>query len=105
LFNISASFDYSVKIWDASTGKCVQDLTGQHSQAATAVEFSPDGKFVCSGGQDGKVVVWSVKDGSMVEYFRGTGAVTSLGWCGDGSKIAASFTKNAVCVFDFNNNK
>ena len=35
-----------------------RDLVGQHDRGVNAVEFSDDGSFFVSGGDDGRVVLW-----------------------------------------------
>jgi WD40 repeat protein len=43
----SASYDKTVRLWDAATGEVRQTLEG-HSASVIAVAFSPDGKTVAS---------------------------------------------------------
>jgi hypothetical protein len=43
-------------------GSCrlLQELTGVHIGAVWAMKFSKDGRFLCTGGQDARVIIWSV---------------------------------------------
>src|SRR5687768_5672773 len=43
----SASKDHTVKLWDAQTGRLLQNLTG-HQAPVLAVAFSPNGQNVIS---------------------------------------------------------
>jgi WD40 repeat protein len=56
----SASFDSTVRLWEAERGQCVHTLT-KHQEPVYSVAFSPDGKFLASGSFDKCVHIWDVK--------------------------------------------
>ncbi|WKT54203.1 hypothetical protein QSH57_004787 [Fusarium oxysporum f. sp. vasinfectum] len=58
----SASWDTTVKLWDAATGRCKKTLEG-HGDRVNSVAFSPDGKQVASASMDMKVKLWNVETG------------------------------------------
>ena len=47
----SGSSDKTVKLWDVTSGECLQTLEG-HSDIVHSVSFSPDGTKVASGSDD-----------------------------------------------------
>jgi katanin p80 WD40 repeat-containing subunit B1 len=53
-FFASGSLDTCLKIWDVRRRGCVQTFRG-HSRGVSKVAFSPDGRWVVSGGHDGAV--------------------------------------------------
>ena len=57
----SASFDYSVVVWDLNPIKEKITLIG-HDAAVNAVRFSPANDFLVSGGDDNNVLLWSLND-------------------------------------------
>ena len=45
------SEEQTVRLWDASTGECIDNLTG-HTTGLLCVAFSADGKWLASGGEE-----------------------------------------------------
>jgi transducin (beta)-like 1 len=48
----SASFDTTSRLWDADTGACLKVFTN-HTKPIYAISFSPDGRWLATGGGDG----------------------------------------------------
>lgn len=59
LYLATASFDCTVKLWDPSTGLCLNTLQ-KHKKPVYSICFSPDGKYIASGSFDHYINVWSV---------------------------------------------
>jgi WD40 repeat protein len=60
----AAGPDKTVRLRDAVTGEEVLALTGHHLPV-TAIAFSPDGRWLASGEEGGRILLWgaSVADG------------------------------------------
>lgn len=54
---MSCSRDTTVKVWEVGRGVLREDLVG-HRDEVFAVDWSPDGRGVGSGGKDRAVRVW-----------------------------------------------
>jgi WD40 repeat protein/DNA-binding SARP family transcriptional activator len=59
----------AVELLDLSTGR--RRTLGRQATSVVAVEFSPDGATLATGGVDGKVMVWDVDSGQVRETFEG----------------------------------
>ena len=54
----SASFDNTVRVWDVTDGRLIQQLTSNGSQVGAYSTFSPDGKLLAVGLRSGPLTVW-----------------------------------------------
>ncbi|KAK9844067.1 hypothetical protein WJX81_003500 [Elliptochloris bilobata] len=99
LMLVSASFDTSIRLWDAETGQCIFALT-RHTQPVYSVAFSPSGQLLASGSFDKSLHVWSVRDGSLVSTYKGAGGIFEVCWARDGEHVAACFSNKVVAVLD-----
>jgi WD40 repeat protein len=70
LYVISASYDGTLKLWDAETGEDLVTFRG-HEGAVYDCAFSPDGRLVVSAGQDRTVRIWDVTGRREPGIFRG----------------------------------
>ena len=57
----SASFDYSVVIWNLNPIKENNTLIG-HDASVNTVKFSPSNNLLASGGDDNKVILWPISE-------------------------------------------
>lgn len=48
---------YCFKVWDVRVGKLLLDLPG-HGDEVFAIDWSPDGERVVSGGKDTVLKIW-----------------------------------------------
>ncbi|KAI3647184.1 hypothetical protein MP228_007405 [Amoeboaphelidium protococcarum] len=95
----TASFDHTVKIWSAETGQCIHNLA-KHKQSVYTLSYSPDGRLIASGGYDGRVIVWSARDGTVVRHYKGQSGIFDCNFSPDGNFVAATFAGNTACIFD-----
>ena len=55
-----ASAGDNVQIWNGLTGEHIFTYT-QHSAGVQAVAWSPNGRYIASGGVEGTVQVWNAR--------------------------------------------
>jgi serine/threonine protein kinase/tetratricopeptide (TPR) repeat protein len=96
----SASYDRTVKVWDARTGQEVLTLQG-HADVVWSVSFSPDGSRLASAGVDNTVRVWDLRGGQEVLTLKGhAGWVSSVAFSPDGTRLVSAGSDKMVKVWD-----
>jgi WD40 repeat protein len=82
---ISGSDDKTIRIWDVSTGKQLQQLDG-HNNWVRSVAFSSDGSHAISGSDDRTIRIWDISTGKQLQQLDGhDNGVNSVALLSDGS--------------------
>ena len=83
--------------------KSILQLKAEHTRLVTVVSFSPNGSYIASGGQDGKLSIWDVATGTLLHVLHGSKTLHSLCWidshrifCGLDQGVVASAYINKV---------
>ena len=85
----SGSFDETIRLWDAVTGRHKRTLTG-HTNWVNSVAFSPDGNTLASGSDDATIRLWDAETGAHMRTLTGhTGSVYSVSFSPDGNTLAS----------------
>jgi hypothetical protein len=90
----SASFDHTVRLWNADTGQPIGARLTGHTAAVESVAFSPDGHRLASASADDTVRVWNADTGQPIgQPLTGhTDVVYGVAFSPDGHRLAfASF--------------
>ncbi|XP_062161285.1 katanin p80 WD40 repeat-containing subunit B1 homolog KTN80.1-like isoform X2 [Alnus glutinosa] len=61
--------DTNLKIWDIRKKGCIHTYKG-HTRGVSTIKFSPDGRWVVSGGFDNVVKVWDLTAGKLLHDFK-----------------------------------
>lgn len=65
---VSASKDWTLKMWDLTNGRELRTLTG-HESPVTAVAVTPDGQHGVSASRDNRVRVFDLEVGQVIATF------------------------------------
>ncbi len=67
---LSASFDHTLRLWDAASSECLRVLRG-HESWVSGCEFSPDGSWCLSASGDRTLRLWVVASGESLRVLQG----------------------------------
>jgi transducin (beta)-like 1 len=95
----TASFDGSVKVWNATLGSLVFNLCKQ-VQPVYSLSPSPNGDLIATGSLGGNVSIWSLKEGVLRKDTQGVGDTFDVTWNHDGSLLCACFSSGTIYVLD-----
>ncbi|KAF5273393.1 hypothetical protein FQA39_LY07410 [Lamprigera yunnana] len=85
----SASFDKSIKLWEARTGKFICTLRG-HVQAVYMISFSVDSRLMVSGSADSTLKLWNLKTKKLEYDLPGhADEVYAVDWSTNGIFVAS----------------
>ena len=97
---IVSAGDTTIRIWDAQTGRVLRVLKRNDWHVCSAF-FSPDGKLVVSGSQDGALGLWDVQTGKCLKVLTGHKvAVNSVSFSPDCKWVVSSSFDTTVRLWD-----
>jgi WD40 repeat protein len=95
----AAGWNLGISLWDASRGKQLEVHLPHKNVFGLA--FSPNGRFLASGGKDSTIQIWRTEDWSLVrslEYHRGP--VRAVRFSPDGKLLASASQDSTVLIWD-----
>ena len=96
----SASYDKTVRVWDAATGINILTYQG-HWDRVLVTAWSPDGNLLATAGNDSTIQVWNPLTGNLILTYREhTSPILTLTWSPDGKRIASASESKEVYVWD-----
>jgi WD40 repeat protein/3',5'-cyclic AMP phosphodiesterase CpdA len=97
---LSGSEDNTVRIWDATTGQCTNELTG-HTSAVRLVAWSPDSQQIVTSSNDKTVRIWNPNTGQSAKELKGhTDLVRSVAWSPESQRIVTGSEDKTIRIWD-----
>ncbi len=101
----SGSNDYTIRLWDSTTGMELGCLRG-HVDEVNSVAFSPDGSQIVSASSDDTVRIWNANTRQEVRRLLGhTSAVKAVAVSPDGATIASGAGDHTVRLWETKSGK
>ncbi|MEP7286721.1 MAG: NB-ARC domain-containing protein [Chloroflexota bacterium] len=88
-----------VMLWTAN-GMTLRRTWQAHNAMIWAAKFSPDGRFLATGGWDNQVKVWESATGTLMWSGKHLAAVNSLAFSPDGRLLASASEDATVALWD-----
>ncbi|MCV0397615.1 MAG: WD40 repeat domain-containing protein [Rhizobiaceae bacterium] len=98
---MTASIDFSIKLWDLETRSLIRDV-GRHKDMARAAIFLPDGNTALTAGDDGEVVLRRLADAAPLHVFSASdhGAARDLAIDQNGTVAVSAHESGRAIVWD-----
>jgi WD40 repeat protein/tRNA A-37 threonylcarbamoyl transferase component Bud32 len=97
---VTASFDNTVRVWDAATGRSITTLAG-HEGGVVSAQFSPDGLRIVTASWDKTARVWDATTGQCLATLVGhEKALGSAQFSPDGLRIVTASDDATSRVWD-----
>ncbi len=93
-----------IEIWDVQSGKRLHAFSG-HKDVPRAVDFTPDGRQIVSGANDGSVKWWDVAAGQEQASLAVDEVVDALDVSPDGKTIAVALFNHAIVLIEIETKK
>jgi len=89
-----------IYIWDLKTGKSIKTLKG-HEKDVYTVAFSPDDKFLASGGKDETIKLWDVNSGKLIKTLKNhSDNVNCVRFSSDGKYLVSGGDDQTIIIWD-----
>ena len=96
----SGSVDGTIRFWNASTGKLINEITGHLSTENYSAVYSPDGSTLTCGTES-EIRFWNPQSGELLNTITEPSCdVYSIAYSSDGKMFATGGTSNKARLWD-----
>ena len=93
--------------WSTATGEKLFNHSLEHNGWVRSIAFSPDGRTVATGCEDGNATIWDICNGTKLYTQHHNGSVNSVAFSPDGKRLAvggAGGNYNAIRIWNLSTN-
>ncbi|MEM1326942.1 MAG: hypothetical protein AAGI23_13355 [Bacteroidota bacterium] len=84
-------FGYKVMLWRVADGHLIWEKA--HESEIECVTFSPDGKYIATGGEDYLIRIWETANGRELQKLAHDSSLDGIAWSNDGKWIVGGTEK------------
>lgn len=96
---MAAGFNGAVQLWNVPQRTRLRILDG-FERVVTSLVFSPDGKRIAAGTQDGQIWIWSCQSGRRLQIIdAGNRSVRSMTFSPDGTRLVTGTSTAGVAIW------
>lgn len=97
---VATGVDHSVYVWELASGKTRFVLEG-HGGDVSAAAFSPNGKELATGSEDGMIRTWDPASGKLLRVVTGfTNDIEAVAYSGDGRVLIVKIKDSSEQRYD-----
>ncbi|MBW4574727.1 MAG: protein kinase [Aphanothece sp. CMT-3BRIN-NPC111] len=101
----SGSKDNTIKLWEPSSGKQINNLTG-HSSSICAIAFSPNSEILASGSSDATIKLWQTSSGKLISTLtEHSSSVDCLTFSPDNRILVSGSKDNTIKLWESSNSQ
>ena len=101
--HLAVGFNGLVQVWNVTTRELMKSISG-FERSVTCLSFSPSGKLVAAGMQDGQVWLWSLATGKAVQLIDvGSRGIRCVHFSPDGKRLLVVANNAPVGLWDVAN--
>ena len=93
-----------VWVWSTATGEKLLNHSLEHNGWVRSIAFSPDGRTLATGCEDGNATIWDISSGKEQRILPQDGSVKSVAFSPDGKWLATGGEYNAIHVWNLSTN-
>jgi WD40 repeat protein len=99
---VTASWDNTAKIWDATKGKLLSDLRS-HTGSLTSAQFRPNRKYIVTTSKDRAAKIWWTSDALMLYELKEHNDAVNISIFSPDGRYIVTASKNYEAIILFKN--
>jgi len=97
---IASGDSYQIRLWDITSGVEIKRFS-KHNGIVSSLCFSPNGKYIISGGADSIIYLWDVEKGSVLKQFKKhKKGIESVSFSPNGKFFVSCSTDKSIRLWD-----
>ncbi len=83
---VTGGYDRHVRLWDAASGQLLHNL-GEHADTVITVATSAEGRTVAAGSREGRLALYDIASGALIQEWKLGEAVSCARYSPDGRRL------------------